>query len=82
MYRILSLIWLLVIKALQVYIQPAIKVITTKNDKSLAMFSVKVEAESTFVDAPEEFEVLPLDIPAEIYEYEFELDNPPVKVNN
>ena len=51
--------------------------IVTKDKKEQAIFSVKVEAERTIVNAPDNFEVLPLDIPAEIYEYEFDLDEPP-----
>ena len=51
--------------------------IVTKDKKEQVVFSVKVNSDETFVNAPEGFDVLPVDIPSEIYEYEFDLDEPP-----
>ena len=51
--------------------------IVTKDKKEQVVFSVKVEKDKTVVEAPESFEVLPLDIPVDIFEYEFDLDEPP-----
>ncbi len=52
--------------------------IVTKDKKEPVVFSAHVEADRTIIDAPQEFEVLTLDIPPQAYEYEFILDEPPL----
>lgn len=47
-----------------------------KDNKRLVMFSVKVETEDTKIEPVEGFEILPIDYPPGVYE--FELDMPPV----
>ncbi|MBR6127070.1 pilus assembly protein N-terminal domain-containing protein [bacterium] len=50
-----------------------------KNDKKTVNFSVKVEADETIISPVEGFDILPVDAPPGIFEYE--LDKPPIKVN-
>ena len=47
-----------------------------KNNKEIALFNVKVGEKNTKIDNVKGFEILTLDSPPEIYEYE--LDLPPV----
>ena len=47
-----------------------------KDGKKTIEFAVKVEADETFVSQNEGFDILPVDIPPDIFEYE--LDKPPL----
>ncbi|MBQ9245382.1 hypothetical protein IJ182_03845 [bacterium] len=65
------------------YVQPLkqgeTKFTVLKNNKERHMFSVKVEAEKTIIDNITGFDVVSIDLPPGLYEYE--LDEPPVKLN-
>ena len=47
-----------------------------KNNKNIVLFNVKVKEESTIIDEVEGFDILTIDGPPQVYEYE--LDFPPV----
>ena len=49
-----------------------------KNGKKITTFSVKVETDKTIIDSVNGFDILPIDAPPGVYEYE--LDLPPIKV--
>ena len=62
------------------YVQPLkqgeTKFTVLMNNKDKHMFSVKVEAEKTIIDNITGFDVVSIDLPPGIYEYE--LDEPPI----
>ena len=54
------------------------KVTKNKNDESI--FTVEVNADSTIIKGDEDFEIITLDVPPEIYEYAFEIDKLPEEI--
>ena len=57
--------------------QGATKFSVVKNEKEKIIFDVKVSSEGTEVSQREGFDILAIDCPPNMYEYLFDLDNPP-----
>lgn len=49
-----------------------------KNNKDKYVFNVKVDEEHTFIGDKDGFDILTVDCPPNLYEYYFELDEPPI----
>ncbi|MBR1776774.1 hypothetical protein IJ750_06870 [bacterium] len=56
----------------------ASRFIVTKGGKEKVVFNVKVEGDSTIIDEIQGFEILTIDCPPGYFEYEYELDEPPL----
>lgn len=50
----------------------------TKGGKNKVVFNVKVEDDRTIIDDVEGFDILTVDCPPGYFEYEYELDEPPM----
>jgi len=53
-----------------------------KNNKEKYLFNVKVNKDHTEINDVQGFEILTIDCPPDLFEYDFEIDEPPVVKNN